>query len=49
MTILLTDGTYAMPILNWLTAQAGDATHFATAKTRLEDIFLSLTGRRLRD
>ncbi len=47
--ILLTDGTYAMPVLNWLTAQAGAATHFATAKTRLEDIFLSLTGRRLRD
>ena len=47
--ILLTDGTYAMQVLNWLTAHAGTATHFATAKTRLEDIFLSLTGRRLRD
>lgn len=49
INIMLTDGTYAMPVLNWLTAKAGAVTHFATAKTRLEDIFLALTGRRLRD
>ncbi len=49
INIMLTDTTYAMPVLNWLTAQAGPANHFATAKTRLEDIFLTLTGRRLRD
>lgn len=49
INILLTDGTHAMPVLNWLTEKAGAVTHFATAKTRLEDIFLALTGRRLRD
>jgi ABC-2 type transport system ATP-binding protein len=49
INIMLADGAHAMPVLNWLTTQAGAATHFATAKTSLEDIFLSLTGRRLRD
>ena len=49
MTIMLTDSAHALPVLNWLTAQAGATTHFATGKTSLEDIFLSLTGRRLRD
>jgi ABC-2 type transport system ATP-binding protein len=47
--VLLTDESFAITVLNWLTNHAGPATHFATAKTRLEDIFLALTGRRLRD
>lgn len=49
LTILLTEASQAITVLNWLTAQAGAVTHFATAKSRLEDIFLTLTGRRLRD
>lgn len=49
INIMLAHGSYAVPVLNWLTAQVGPVAHFATAKTRLEDIFLTLTGRRLRD
>jgi ABC-2 type transport system ATP-binding protein len=47
--VLLADESAAIPVLNWLTSQAGPVAHFATARTRLEDIFLTLTGRRLRD
>jgi ABC-2 type transport system ATP-binding protein len=47
--VMLTDASYAKPVLDWLTAHAGATNHFATARTRLEDIFLTLTGRRLRD
>jgi ABC-2 type transport system ATP-binding protein len=36
-------------ILEWLAAQGCKPLHFATAKTNLEDIFLTLTGRTLRD
>jgi ABC-2 type transport system ATP-binding protein len=39
----------AMPLLTWLEAQACRPLHFATAKARLEDVFLTLTGRSLRD
>ena len=49
VNIKLVDNSYAMPVLNWLIARAGSATHFDTARNRLEDIFLALTGRRLRD
>jgi ABC-2 type transport system ATP-binding protein len=39
----------ALPLLTWLEAQACTLTHFATARTKLEDVFLTLTGRSLRD
>ena len=39
----------AAPVLGWLDAQGVQLQHFATAKTNLEDIFLDLTGRSLRD
>jgi ABC-2 type transport system ATP-binding protein len=35
-------------VLAWLAGQ-GALLHFATAKTSLENIFLNLTGRSLRD
>lgn len=40
---------HAAPVLAWLTAQGQTALHFATARTSLENIFLNLTGRSLRD
>lgn len=40
---------YALTILNYLEQQGCVVTHFATAKTKLEDVFLTLTGRSLRD
>ncbi len=39
----------AMPVMAWLHGQGCRALHFATARTKLEDIFLNLTGRSLRD
>ena len=49
LDIALSRQEFALPILNWM-AQAGYiATHFSTAQTKLEDIFLTLTGRSLRD
>ncbi|MET0265371.1 MAG: ABC transporter ATP-binding protein [Duganella sp.] len=40
----------AAPVLAWLHAQPGNPVlHFATARTSLENIFLNLTGRSLRD
>jgi ABC-2 type transport system ATP-binding protein len=39
----------ALNVLNFLAQQACIVTHFSTAKTKLEDVFLSLTGRSLRD
>ncbi|HJU71422.1 MAG TPA: ABC transporter ATP-binding protein [Paucimonas sp.] len=38
-----------LPVLNWLAARNVTLLHFATAKTKLEDVFLALTGRTLRD
>jgi ABC-2 type transport system ATP-binding protein len=49
MNILLLDGAQAAGVLQWLVAQGCRPDHFATARTRLEDIFLTLTGRSLRD
>ncbi len=49
MNILLLDGARATDVLQWLVAQGCRLDHFATARTRLEDIFLTLTGRSLRD
>ncbi len=40
---------HAAPVLRWLDEQGHTLAHFATARTKLEDIFLSLTGRTLRD
>jgi ABC-2 type transport system ATP-binding protein len=39
----------AAPLLAWLAAQGNPVLHFATARTSLENIFLNLTGRSLRD
>ncbi|GAB2866045.1 linearmycin resistance ATP-binding protein LnrL [Pseudoduganella ginsengisoli] len=39
----------APAVLAWLAAQAGAPLHFATNRASLEDIFLTLTGRTLRD
>jgi ABC-2 type transport system ATP-binding protein len=40
---------HALPLLNWLHQQGQEPVHFKTAKANLEDIFLTLTGRSLRD
>jgi ABC-2 type transport system ATP-binding protein len=45
----LADTTHAASVLCWLAEQGHKLAHFATARTNLEDIFLSLTGRSLRD
>jgi ABC-2 type transport system ATP-binding protein len=47
--ILLADGADALAVMGWLERQGCRALHFATARTKLEDIFLNLTGRSLRD
>ena len=39
----------ALPVLAWLSSQGCRSLQFATARTSLEAIFLSLTGRTLRD
>ena len=39
----------ALPMLEWLTAQGCRPRHFSTARTDLEEIFLTLTGHSLRD
>jgi len=41
--------THAAPVLRWLDEQGHALAHFSTARTKLEDIFLTLTGRTLRD
>ena len=49
LNIGLQDGAQAAPVLAWLAAQGQSLLHFATARTSLENIFLNLTGRSLRD
>ncbi len=49
LAIGLVSATHAAPVLGWLDAQGCQLLHFATAKTSLENIFLNLTGRSLRD
>lgn len=49
LEIALNSHETALPILNWLAQQGHPALHFSTAKTKLEDVFLTLTGRSLRD
>lgn len=49
LEILLSAQDQALPILNFVQQQHHEITHFSTAKTKLEDVFLTLTGRSLRD
>jgi len=49
LSIALSDGAYAINLLNYLQREGIPFLHFATAKTNLEDVFLKLTGRTLRD
>jgi len=49
LDIGLTDNADAVPLLGWLQGQGQRPVHFATARASLEDIFLDLTGRTLRD
>ena len=49
LDIGLTDNAAAVPLLGWLQGQGRQPVHFATARASLEDVFLDLTGRTLRD
>ncbi|WP_342119823.1 ABC transporter ATP-binding protein [Pseudoduganella sp. OTU4001] len=49
LDISLHGSAHAAPVLRWLDEQGHALAHFATARTKLEDIFLTLTGRTLRD
>jgi ABC-2 type transport system ATP-binding protein len=45
----LTDVANGLSVLDWLVSQGYQPVHYETAKSNLEDIFLTLTGRTLRD
>ena len=49
LAIGLQDAHDALPVMGWLERSGCQALSFATNRTRLEDIFLHLTGRSLRD
>jgi ABC-2 type transport system ATP-binding protein len=49
LDIRLANAADALPVMGWLERAGCRPLHFATAKTSLEDIFLNLTGRLLRD
>ncbi len=49
LDILLGSSQDALPVMGYLERQGCRPLHFATARTKLEDIFLNLTGRSLRD
>jgi ABC-2 type transport system ATP-binding protein len=49
LDIGLAQAADALPVMGWLQQAGCRPLHFATARTSLEDIFLSLTGRTLRD
>ena len=49
LNVMLASGDDALPVMAWLQGQGCRARHFATARTNLEEIFLNLTGRSLRD
>ena len=49
LDVLLADGGAALGVMAYLAGQGAHVLHFATARTKLEDIFLNLTGRSLRD
>jgi ABC-2 type transport system ATP-binding protein len=47
--IALHDSAAALAVLDFLNRQGCKPVHFSTARAKLEDIFLTLTGRSLRD
>ncbi|GGY51740.1 ABC transporter ATP-binding protein [Pseudoduganella albidiflava] len=47
--VRLQDSTQAIAVLDWLRDRGQVPVHFATARARLEEVFLDLTGRSLRD
>ncbi|MES2049347.1 MAG: ABC transporter ATP-binding protein [Pseudomonadota bacterium] len=49
INIALTTPDFALPVLTWISQSGCVPLHFSTAKTKLEDVFLTLTGRSLRD
>ncbi len=49
LDIRLQDGAHAIAVLDWLRERGQVPVHFATARARLEEVFLDLTGRTLRD
>lgn len=49
LEIGLQDNADAVAVLDWLQQRGEQPLHFATARASLEDIFLNLTGRTLRD
>jgi ABC-2 type transport system ATP-binding protein len=49
LDIGLSGTEHATSVVCWLQEQGHKLAHFATARTNLEDIFLTLTGRSLRD
>lgn len=49
LRIALSAADDALPVLEWLTTQGYRPRHFSTARTDLEEIFLTLTGHSLRD
>ncbi len=49
LNVVLASGEDALPVMAWLQGQGCRPLHFATARTNLEEIFLNLTGRSLRD
>ncbi len=49
LDIALAAADQALTVMSWLAAQGCQTQQFSTARTSLEDIFLTLTGRTLRD
>lgn len=49
LDVALRDSEQALPVVGWLAAQGAQARQFATARSNLESVFLTLTGRTLRD
>lgn len=49
LDVRLAQPTDALAVMSWLDRGGHQALHFATARTSLEEIFLNLTGRSLRD
>lgn len=49
LDVTLTEHEIAFGLLGWLAKAGYKTNHFATAKTNLEAVFLTLTGRSLRD
>jgi ABC-2 type transport system ATP-binding protein len=49
LCVYLQQTEHGLPLLNWLVQQGCPPQHFSSTKTKLEDVFLTLTGRSLRD